>query len=77
MMLAPVVMRSGDAAVSVMLPVVEARPAGMRAFSPLIDIVIAPAAVAVWSDILEPATRAREMAVPVMLVPEALIVCVP
>ena len=59
------------------VPVEDAKPAADIAFSPLNETVIAPAAVAVCKLILLPATNAREMAVPVMLVPDALIVCVP
>lgn len=44
---------------------------------PAIETVIAPAAVAVFRVTFAPATKAREIAVPVTDVPEALMVCVP
>jgi len=44
---------------------------------PEMETVIAPAAVAVCKLMFAPATRAKEIADPVMLVPEALMVCVP
>jgi hypothetical protein len=76
-MLAPVVKESPAPTVKLIVPVLDAKPLADSAFSPLIDTVIAPAAVAVCKLIFAPAARAKDTAVPDTLVPEALIVCVP
>jgi hypothetical protein len=59
------------------VPVLETKPFAETAFSPEIETVIAPAAVAVCKLMFGPAAKAKEIAVPVTLVPDALIVCVP
>ncbi len=76
-MLAPVDIARPVPADMLIVPVLDAKPLADRAFSPLIEIVIEPAAVAVCRLIFAPAAKASEIAVPVMLVPEALIVWVP
>ena len=77
MTLAPVEIASPAPADMLMVPVLEAKPEADTAFSPLMETVRDPAAVAVCKLIFAPATRARETPVPVTLVPEALRVCVP
>lgn len=60
----------------VIVPVLEP-PGAEMAFKPLIEIVIELAAVAVCKLIFAPAAKAKDSAVPAMLVPLALMVFVP
>jgi hypothetical protein len=59
------------------VPVTDAAPIKLTAFSPLIDIVIAPAAVAVCRLMFGPAARARDNALPAIDVPDAEMVLLP
>lgn len=77
MLPAPVEIASPAPAAKVIVPVEDAKPVAETAFSPLIEILMAPAAVTVCKLMLFPATSARLIAVPVILVPEAEIVWVP
>jgi hypothetical protein len=75
--LAPVERARPAPADKIIVPVLDAKPLAEKAFSPLTDIVMLPAAVAVWRLMFAPAASANESAVPAMLVPEAEIVFVP
>lgn len=77
MVLAPVERAMPPPAERTIVPVEDAKPFAEMAFSPLTEIVMEPAAVAVCRLMFAPAAMARDNALPAMDVPEAEMVFVP